>query len=97
MQSIVCWLFSKVSFFKILFQEHYCSLKRFESRSLSVLIWVQTIFKCYQQMTKVVAGRERVKLSRLLKFIVANHNTNLFVLFNCFFFSEMKMCLFVAL
>ena len=30
---------------------------------MSVLIWVQTVCKGYQQMTKVAASKERVKLS----------------------------------
>ena len=28
---------------------------------LSVLIWVQTVCKCYQQITKFVASKERVE------------------------------------
>ena len=28
---------------------------------MSVLIWVQTVCKSYQQMTKVAAGKERVE------------------------------------
>ena len=30
---------------------------------MSVLIWIQTVCKGYQQMTKVVASKERVYLS----------------------------------
>ena len=54
--------FLKLTFSKNFFQEHSKSVKRFRSRSgptiLSGLIWVQTVCKDYQQMTKfVVAGK----------------------------------------
>ena len=44
-----------------IFSEHYQSVKRFRSRAepifcfLSVLIWVRTICKDYQQLSKVAA------------------------------------------
>ena len=47
-----------MNYFKKLFQEHYQSVKQFESRL--VLIWVQTVCKSYQKMTKE-ASKERVK------------------------------------
>ena len=40
--------FFKINFFKKFFQEHYKSVKQFET---SVLIWVQTVCKGYQQTT----------------------------------------------
>ena len=49
--------FFKIDFLKKIFQEHYQSIKLFVI--LSGLIWVQTICKDYQQMTKFVAGRQR--------------------------------------
>ena len=55
--------FSEINFFKKLFQEeHYQNVKQFGSRrNMSVLIWVKTVCKGYQQTTKVSAGKERVK------------------------------------
>ena len=49
--------FFKIYFFKKFFQEHYQSVKWFGSRLgltffRSVLVWVQTVCKDYQQMTK---------------------------------------------
>ena len=40
------------------------SLIQIRTDILSVLIWVKTVCKCYQQMTKVTASKERVKLDR---------------------------------
>ena len=54
-------LFFKTNFFKKLFQEHYKSVKQFGSRStdiLSVMIWVQTVCKGYQQTTKFAASKK---------------------------------------
>ena len=54
-----------INFFKKDFQEYSQGVKEFGSRSgltfdiLSGLIWVQTICKGYQQMTKVATSRER--------------------------------------
>ena len=59
---LLCQLltFFNINLFKKFYQEHYQSVKQFGSRSgrtfLSVLIWVQTIYKEYQQMTKVVCA-----------------------------------------
>ena len=36
------------------------SLDRDQDRLLSVLIWIQTVCKGYQQKTKVAASKERV-------------------------------------
>ena len=63
--------FFKINFFKKYFQEHFHSVKLVGSRSgtdiLSVLIWVQTVGKDYQQMTvKVAASSERVKTYLIL-------------------------------
>ena len=42
---VVCRYFSKLTFSKKLFQEHYQSVKRFGSAVLSGLIWVQTVLQ----------------------------------------------------
>ena len=59
---------------KKIFQEHYQRVKLFAiqiSRDvLSGLIWVQTVCKDYQQMTKVAAGRQRVKKLLLDQFCI---------------------------
>ena len=64
------FLLSSTDFFQNLpfqkvFQEHYQSVKRFwihiRINVLSVLIWIQTFCKVYQQTTKVAASKERVK------------------------------------
>ena len=56
--------FQNLLFQKRFFQEHYQGVKRFGSRSgRSVLIWVQTVCKVYQQTTEVAASKERVKFS----------------------------------
>ena len=55
---------SKLTFKKIFLHEHYQSVERkwiqIRTDDLSVLIWVETVCKCYQQMTKVAASEERV-------------------------------------
>ena len=51
--------FFKLNFFKKFFQEHFESVKQFGD-ILSILIWVQTVSKGYQQMKKVMASKERV-------------------------------------
>ena len=54
-------IFSKLIFQK-LFQEHYQSGKRFRSRYRTlILIWSQTVYKGYQQTTKVASSMVRVK------------------------------------
>ena len=62
---VFCRFVFKISTFPKIFQEHYQSVKRFVTRSgptrLSVLIWIQTVCKGYQQLAKVAASRERVK------------------------------------
>ena len=56
--------FSKSSLKKQLIQEHYKSVKRFgfqiKTDVLSVLTWVQTVCKGYQQMAKVAASKDKV-------------------------------------
>ena len=52
-------------FFKKFFQEHYQSQAvwiQIKTDILSVLIWVQTVCKGYQLMTKATASKERVKI-----------------------------------
>ena len=63
--------FSKLAFFKRLFQQHYQRVKHFGSRSGPtlcwldwVLIWVQIDFKGYQQMTKVAASKEELLVNK---------------------------------
>ena len=51
--------FFKINFFKKLFQEHYQSIEQFGSRSGRT--FCQTVYKGYQQTTKVDASKERVK------------------------------------
>ena len=56
--------FFKTIFFKIIFQEYSYSIRASkvldpeQNRHFSVLIWVQTGCKGYQQMTKVVPYKE---------------------------------------
>ena len=53
----------KINFFKKFFQEHYqCQTVWIRVRNdiLSVLIWVQTVCKDYQQTIKVAASKESV-------------------------------------
>ena len=45
--------FFKIKLFIKFFQENYQSVKQFRSRS-GLLIWIQTVSKVYQQMTKVM-------------------------------------------
>ena len=55
--------FFKINIFKKFFQEHYQSVNSLESDQVNillVLIWVQTVCKGYQQMTKLAASKERV-------------------------------------
>ena len=55
-------LLSSADFFHNFFQkipEHFKSVKRFGS--ISILIWVQTVYKGFQQRTKVATGMVRVK------------------------------------
>ena len=60
--------FQNTTFLKKIFQEPYQSVTKFGSRSgptewtdiLSVLIWIQTVCKVSQQMTKFVASRQWV-------------------------------------
>ena len=33
---------------------------------MSVLVWVQTVYKIYQQMTKVAASKERVRVAIII-------------------------------
>ena len=49
--------FFKINFFKKFFQEHYQSVNQLTERT-SALIWVQTVWKGYQQTKKVAAGKE---------------------------------------
>ena len=61
---VVCWIFSKLTFFKkISGKLSECKTVCIQIRTdiLSVLIWVQTLCKGYQQTTKVAASKERVK------------------------------------
>ena len=51
--------FFKIIFFKKISQEHYQSVQN-RTKALSVLIWVQTVCKGYQQTINVVASKERV-------------------------------------
>ena len=46
--------FFKINIFKNFYQEHY----------QSVLIWVQTVCKGYQQVTKVATSKQRVKTDK---------------------------------
>ena len=78
--------FSKLTFLKI-FSERYQSVRQFGSKSgltdrtyvLSVLIWVQTVCKGYQQMTKVAASKEVVNapVSKLNIINLATHQSYL--------------------
>ena len=43
--------------FQKFFQEHYQSVKGFGSRVLSGRIWVQTVCKGYQKISKVAASK----------------------------------------
>ena len=64
----VCCLFSKLTFSKNSFRNSI-RVKQFGSGSgqiLSVLILVQTAYKGYQQTTKVVTIKERVKSGPLI-------------------------------
>ena len=79
----------KVFFFKN-FQEHYLSVKRFESIStdvLSVLIWIQTICEGYQQTTKVVASKEHNIGHCLIQCVLVFEFVFLY-LYLCFLLSE---------
>ena len=60
------YYFSKSTFLKKIFREHYlaeCQTVWIQIRTdiLSVLIWIQTVCKGYQRMTKVAAGKKRFK------------------------------------
>ena len=65
-----CLYCQQLIYFKFTFsqtqfsREHYQSVIRFESRSdrMSVQVWVQTICKGYQQITKVTVSKESVKV-----------------------------------
>ena len=64
-------IFFKINFFKKFFQEHYQSVKWFGFKSdrtniLSALIWVRSVCKGYQPMTKVAASKERVTVKPVL-------------------------------
>ena len=51
---------SKITFFQKKIRNYYESVKQLGSISgptLSVLIWVETVCKCYQKMTKVAASK----------------------------------------
>ena len=65
---VVCWLFSKYIFL-IFFQEyHQCHTVWIQIRStiLLGLIWVQTVCKCYHQMTLV--GKELIPMKSSFQF-----------------------------
>ena len=81
LQRFCCRLltFFKINFFKRFFQEHYQNVNSLDSDQdkwsvgLSVLIWVQTVFKGYQQTTKVGISKERVKI--ILKLFIELHRS----------------------
>ena len=52
----------RIKDFFIIF-DNMCALQRTISRDPSVLIWVQTVCKGYQQTTKVAASMQRVNVS----------------------------------
>ena len=55
--------FFKINFFRKFYYEHYQSVKGLELKfNMSVLSWVQTVCKGNQQMIKVAASKERVKV-----------------------------------
>ena len=61
---IVCWLFSALTFQKVLsgaLSECQTVWIQIRMYILSVLIWVQTVCKGYQQTTKIAANKEGVK------------------------------------
>ena len=68
-----CWIFSmlllssadffKIIFFRKFFQEHYQSFKRWtqiRTDGRSILIWVQTVCKGYQQTEKLPLARKEL-------------------------------------
>ena len=70
-----CFSCRLLTFFKINFFQKFLSgtlsecetlLIQIRTDYLSVLIWFQTVYKGYQQMIKVAAGKERVKIQKLL-------------------------------
>ena len=80
----VCWLIFKLllssaDFFKTIFQEHIRGVKRFGSRlGLSVLIWIQTVCKCYQQSAKDAAssGKVTCKMPKFLIYAYIYYSAN---------------------
>ena len=64
--SLICPLnFFKINFYKKLFQESW-SLGPDQALCLSCLIWVQRVWKCYQQTT--LTGKELSKVKHLKQF-----------------------------
>ena len=63
-------LFSKSTFSKNIFQEHYSECQtvwiQIRTEVLLVMIWVQTVCKGYEQMIKVIANNEELKYNMLL-------------------------------
>ena len=64
--AVVCSLFFKINFFQkilsVTLSECQTIWIQIRTDILSVLIWVQTVCKGYQPMTKVPASKERVKI-----------------------------------
>ena len=66
---VICWLFSKLTFKKVLsgtLSECQTAWIQIRANILSVLIWVETVCKGYQQTAKVASSKERVNSIKLL-------------------------------
>ena len=61
----------KINFFKEIFEEHYqCQIVWIQIKT-DVMIWVQTVCKGYQQMTKVMASKEKVEELQIFSNFIA--------------------------
>ena len=81
---VCCFFFFKIKFFNKFFQEHYQSVKWFDSRSEWVLIWIQTFCKSYQQTTILpLVKKELTILNPLLHQVKTLKLTNFGLSFDC--------------
>ena len=92
---VICWLFSKLTLKKVLsgtLSECQTAWIQIRANILSVLIWVETVCKGYQQTAKVASSKERVNSIKLL--ITQNGNCGshgIYKHFNSQLKKQMKM------
>ena len=75
--------FFQINFFKKIFQEHYQNWVQIRTDIMSVLIWVQTVCKGYQQTTKVATNRKRVSLTYGTVYLSLTYHTIYLSLTHC--------------